>query len=284
MTKIAGVIIVYFPDFNKLIFNIDSYINNIERLFVVFNSPVKPEDINRLQSKYSKIQLIFNSENFGIAQVLNKTALQSLNLGYEWLLTMDQDSYFRDDLFFTTFLKNDTKNVAIYSPTPVTCSEIKIENSDDTEEVLGVITSGNLLNLKIWKKLGGFEEKLFIDEVDNDYCLKAVSNGFKIISFTNIPLIHELGRKKEASLLNKKYIITIHPPVRSYYIFRNNLYVFSKYKNVFPKFVRNRKIMLLKNFVKILLFSSERVENIRYIIRGIRDYFNNSYGPYKEHK
>ena len=34
------------------------------------------------------------------------------------------------------------------------------------------MTSGNLLNLKIAEKIGDFEEKLFIDEVDHDYCYR----------------------------------------------------------------------------------------------------------------
>ena len=284
MPKIAGVVIAYFPDLSKLIHNIDTYIDHIEQLFIVFNSPASDVVVNLLTTKYSTIQVIVNEKNIGIASALNQTALKAMNLGYDWLLTMDQDSYFQSDVFFKSFGRTNNKNIAIYSPMPVSSSDIKTEQPDEEEEILGVFTSGNLLNLPIWKTLGGFEEKLFIDEVDNDYCLKAVFDGFKIIMFKNIPLIHELGRNKEVSFLFKKYSVIAHPPIRAYYIFRNNLYMFSKYKKLFPEFVRARKIMLLKSFIKILLFSEERIENIRYIIRGIKDYSNNSYGPYKDGK
>lgn len=281
MAKIAGVVIAFFPNINKLIFNIDTYINHVEQLYIVFNSPVNADVVNRLQGKYSKIQLIINQENIGIAKALNQTAFISLNQGYEWLLTMDQDSYFQSDHFFTAFGRSKIQNAAIFCPTQVSALAPKCENSDISTEDLNVITSGNILNLAIWKTIGGFEEKLFIDEVDNDYCLKAVSSGFKIIRFINIPLIHELGQNKEVTFLFKKYTIITHPPVRAYYIFRNNLYIFSKYKTKFPEFVRSRKIMLLKVFIRILLFSTERFQNFRFIIRGINDYSRNSYGSYK---
>ena len=280
MTKIAGVVIAYYPDYKKLRLNLESYIENIEQLFIVFNSPVSLEDANSIVSGHQNIELIYNNDNLGIATALNQTVLKAVNLGFEWLLTMDQDSFFESDQFFSAFSKNSKNNVAIFSPNPELSTVSKDEDSDLAEEILCVITSGNLVNLKIWETIGGFEETLFIDEVDNDYCLKAVLNGFKILRFKNIPLIHELGQNKEVSFLFKKYTIIIHPPVRSYYIFRNNLYIFSRYKNKFPGFVRSRKTMLIKNFVKILLFSNERAQNVHFIIKGIRDYFRNVYGPY----
>jgi len=281
MAKIAGVVIVYFPDLEKLIFNIDSFINHIELLYIVYNSPENIENTNILNSKYSNIQLIFNNENIGVAATLNQTAQKALNIGYEWLLTMDQDSSFQSSDYFEAFGKSIIKDIAIFSPNPDISAYTRNGNTGLTEEVQCAITSGNLLNLVIWKMIGGFEEMLFIDEVDNDYCLKATSNGFKIIRFVNIPLVHELGQNKTVSFLLNKYTIIIHPPLRNYYIFRNNLYIFSKYKKEFPDFVKSRKIVLLKIFIKILLFSPERFKNCQYINKGFRDYFNNSFGCYK---
>jgi rhamnosyltransferase len=284
MIKIAGVVIAYFPDISKLIVNINTYIDYIELLYIVYNSPLTTDEIIKLQSTSSKIQLIINQENAGIASSLNQTAQKALSLGYEWLLTMDQDSCFQNNDYFKAFDRSNYKNVAIFCPTSDSSLEFNTNNIDETTEDLNVITSGNLLNLEIWKTLGGFEQKLFIDEVDNDYCLKANLNGFKIIRFINIPLVHELGQNKEVTFFFKKYTIIIHPPIRAYYIFRNNFYIFSKYKHLFPEFVKSRKIMLLKVFIKILLFSENRIQNCRYIYSGIKDYFHGSYGSYLSEK
>ena len=284
MIKIAGVVIAYFPDISKLIFNINTYIDHIEQLYIVYNSPLTTDEIIKLQSTSSKVQLIINQENAGIASSLNQTAQKALSLGYEWLLTMDQDSCFQNDDYFKAFGRSNFINVAIFCPTSDSSLEFNINNINETTEDLNVITSGNLLNLEIWKTLGGFEQKLFIDEVDNDYCLKANLKGFKIIRFINIPLVHELGQNKEVIFFFKKYTIITHPPIRTYYIFRNNFYIFSKYKYLFPEFVKSRKIMLLKVFIKILLFSENRIQNCRYIYSGIKDYFHGSYGSYLSEK
>ena len=281
MIKIAGVVIAYFPDIDKLKFNIGTYIHEIDRLYLVFNSPVSPDIIEIFDSERDKIHLIQNDGNIGVASALNLVAQKALNLGYEWLLTMDQDSCFTNDLFFKAFYEQPGKGKkAIYCPNSDLTAVTQSGNYGETENRIVTITSGNLLCLKIWESLGGFEEKLFIDEVDHDYCLKAVLNGYEIIRFKNIPLIHELGEKKEVNLGFKKMIIHIHTPVRYYYIFRNNFYIFNKYKNKFPEFIRSRKRILLNDFIKIVLFSSGKIQNFLFMIRGIRDYFWNVYGPY----
>ncbi len=279
MQKTAGVVIAFYPDIEKLVFNVSTFIRHIDILFIYFNSEVPKEDIKKLREVSPKIELIFNQENKGIAASLNLSALRALSLGYAWLLTMDQDSYFPVNTFFEMFGQQNCHRAAIFSPNSGLTAGSEEEKQELAEEVLHVITSGNLLNLEIWKTLGGFEEKLFIDEVDNDYCLRAVSMGYKIISFKNCPLVHELGKNKEVFFLFKKYTIITHSPIRAYYIFRNNFYMFNKYKKSFPAFVRLRKRILIKDFIKILLFSSERIRNFKYIYRGIRDYYKGIYGP-----
>ena len=286
---LAGVVIAYFPDVEKLSSNLKTYLDSLDHLFIIFNSPVSASDANRLTSLSPKIQPFYNDENAGIAGPLNQAAQQALDLGYEWLLTMDQDSWFLSDEFFKAFTNYpDKSTVAIFGPTVLTAAELEVIQSlpsadktpDETEDVLAIITSGNLLNLGIWKKTGGFEEKLFIDEVDNDYCLKAVSQGYRIVRMKNIHLVHALGHEREVTFLFQKKKIITHPPLRTYYIFRNNLYVFNKYKKIFPEFVRARKRILLKTFLKILFFSRERLSNLRCIQIGIRDYLQNTYGRY----
>ncbi len=279
MIKIAGVVIVYYPDIEKLKHNIKTYIDQVEKLFVFFNSPAESTHIEEL-SFSTKIEFIFNQENIGVAAALNRTAGQAIKLGYLWLLTMDQDSFFRSDTFFELFNRSNKDLVAICSPDPVPSDLFECINDVRIEEVLYVITSGNLLNLDIWKKIGGFEEKLFIDEVDHEYCLKAVSKGYKILKYKNIPLSHELGQEKEVSLVYRKFCILVHPPIRNYYIFRNNFYIFKKYRKEFPAFIKVRRKVLLKNLFKIVLFSPERIKNCVFIFYGIRDYYRGVYGSY----
>src|SRR5437016_4565785 len=59
------------------------------------------------------------------------------------------------------------------------------------QETEHLITSGSIINLAA--RTGGFDEHLFIDMVDIEYCYKSIAAGYKIIQFKNILLEHRLG-------------------------------------------------------------------------------------------
>jgi rhamnosyltransferase len=170
--------------------NIESYIDNMDNLIVVDNSSTKNENIyNILEQKYGeKIIYIENHDNLGIAKALNIGADKSLQMGCDWLLTMDQDSRF---INFSSYLSCfhslcNKNNIAIISQIHIEQEnqeifEISILCCNETDKKL-VMTSGNLINLNIFQSIGGFTEKLFIDEVDHDYCLRVQKYGCIVIS------------------------------------------------------------------------------------------------------
>lgn len=273
--RIVGVVVLYQTCINDFCINLCSYISNVDLLFVVLNSPV---DVSSLHG-YDKIVIIENPHNFGIAKALNQGAEMALNRGYEWLLTMDQDSSFENDIFFRAFAQADKTDVAIFSPNH---SIIRMNGAGDdyeeSESDLLVMTSGNIISLSAWKKIGGFEEKLFIDEVDHDYCLRAIQHGFRIIKYPNVYLNHKLGDLKEVKFLFAKFYISQHSPTRTYYIYRNNLYVFRKYFFSFPFLLFLRAKELIKEFLRIILFQTNRKKHLFSIIMGIRDFCRGNYG------
>ena len=52
------------------------------------------------------------------------------------------------------------------------------------------MTSGSFLNLKVYKEAGPFVDKLFIDYVDFEYCLRLKKKGFKIYKLNNTYMQH----------------------------------------------------------------------------------------------
>ncbi|MFV9510455.1 glycosyltransferase [Tepidibacillus sp. LV47] len=142
-----------------------------------------------------KILYIDNNGNQGIAHALNVGAKRANEEGYEWLLTMDQDSRFDPDMFkkYINCLNmiSNSKEIAIISPNYLT--NTKIETSCSFKEKLTTITSGSLLNLLLYTNIGGFNEKLFIDEVDHDYCLRANLKNYGVVELENIFMHHKLG-------------------------------------------------------------------------------------------
>ncbi len=201
---IMASVILYYPD-DRIISNISSYINGCQSLIVIDNSPNVNVHINRrIAALSSKIKIVENRENQGVAYALNQAIDVAFQDGCDWLLTMDQDSHFTSfEHYLKCIHKYPTKNdVAIFAPNIGSEANGKCCQHEERDIV---ITSGNLINLKHIKKIGYFEAKLFIDEIDHDFCLRCIEYGFKIIHFNHVQLNHKIGDKKEhTSLIFRK--------------------------------------------------------------------------------
>lgn len=276
--NIAGVVVLFNPPEN-IKENIGSYIDALDILYVVDNSENYDVDIIHELKKHNKINYISNGANLGIAKALNIGACNAIEQGHQWLLTMDQDSKFQDLSFFQCFnyLEN-VDTIAIISPYHFQNFNIDKEKMYYYEEVDVVMTSGNLLNLALFKKIGKFEEKLFIDEVDHDYCIRARLRGYRIVNFINIPLTHHFGIKKQIIRRGKLFEFTEHSAKRMYYITRNNFYVWKKYYKANPELIKSR----IKNFALlckyILFYEDKKVAKIGNMLRGCFDFMINKYG------
>ena len=94
MCKVAAIIVSYNPD-NNLLDSINLLINQVERIIIVDNGSEseKKKNIKLIRDiDKEKIEIIFNEENLGIATALNIGVRSALKQGYNWILTMDQDS------------------------------------------------------------------------------------------------------------------------------------------------------------------------------------------------
>ena len=142
--KIAGVVILYNPNEAAVIRNIESYIHFLDSLIVFDNSNCAEEFLKRVKDISNKIIFISNAQNEGIAKPLNK-ALELVAEKYNWLLTMDQDSYFEEkqgEEYFSGFkqLFYHSLNIAIVSPNHSLPKESVIADRN-YKEVIRAITS-----------------------------------------------------------------------------------------------------------------------------------------------
>ena len=278
--KINGVVVLYNPE-KSILENIHSYIDELEVLYIVDNSESKNNDLILELKKINKCQYIDNEGNKGIAHALNVGAKLAIENDADWLLTMDQDSKFMDDslnILLNYIKQNICKDIGILSPFHNITNNSNLAH--ETVEVDTVMTSGNLLNLKAYIEIGGFLEKLFIDYVDNEYCLRLKVNDFKILQVENVFLKHSLGAMKSKKLFGKTIYYTNHNYMRRYYITRNSLYVWNIYQKEFANYVKNDKKRNFINIVKILFLEKEKYIKFRSILCGIIDFYKNTFGKF----
>lgn len=280
MLHIAGVVILYYPD-AQVLTRIETYLNRLDILYIIDNSEKKTAYISSLL-RHHKVVYLHDNENKGISIRLNQAANLALQKGYNWLLTMDQDSYFSTNSvsqYFDCIENNEDKaHTAMFgvqflneSPESNTCSSI---------EVLRLITSGSMLNLNLFTLIGAFDEALFIDKVDDEYCLRAHLNHYKIIQFRNIHLHHHLGTityRRSLKSLNKTPRV-LHHPLRIYYMVRNYFYLRSKYNNLFKEYFKETKQELLNRIKNNFLYGKSKLQLLKYLYKGYADYLTGKMG------
>lgn len=269
--KLAGVVVLYNPN-EKIIENIDSYINYLDKLYIIDNSLVSNQNKFGI---YSNIEYIPNFKNEGIATALNEGAKKAIQEGYSYLLTMDQDSKFNEDSLkkMIDYICSDREKekVAVYSPfhkTALNNTPIDVL----IEKPLMVMTSGNIINLNVYEQIKGFKDWMFIDCVDFDYCLNARRNGYEIIQLNNVILEHELGDFEEKKLFGKKYLCDNHSAFRRYYIVRNSMYIIHEYSKDYIKACQSIKGDLKYGLFIVLMFEKDKFNKLKNMIKGYFDF------------
>lgn len=275
--KTIALIVTYNPNLLELKKNIEAIINQVNELIIIDNNSNNIDESEKIIKKYNKIFLIKNINNEGIAKAFNQGVKYAIQKGYKYLLTLDQDTTVPNNLIETyeqllSEIKED--NIAIICPN---LNDINLKCKSNTnksyEEVEECISSGSYINLKICKKIGYFDENMFIDWVDFEYCKRVRMYGYKIIRINNVEILHQVGRAEEVKFLWRKEIIYNHNSIRKYYYFRNRIYFAKKYNlTIYKNFSYFRN--LLKNFLLIFKEKENKIKKIISALKGIYDGIN----------
>ena len=270
--RLCGVVVWYNPGIQE-VNNIKSYLYKLDKLFVVDNSIKNNKSLLSRLDNALNVKYISNGDNVGIAKALNIGCKSAIEEGYDWILTMDQDSEFEYMMMekykanVETMIKNNN-HIAIFAPVT------DIIEGNKYGYVNRVITSGNILNLNAYETVDGFDDNLFIDEVDHDMCFKLIEGGYKIYQFTDIKLKHKLGDSKKVKILNRSFMAMNHNYIRKYYIVRNRCII----KNRYPEYTKQYLKVNIKDLLKVILVEDDKLRKIRYMIKGYIDYKKNKIG------
>lgn len=277
---ISSVTIWYNPS-SQDIESIKTYNSYFEKIYIIDNSSTNNCE---LAAQIENSVYVPNNNNLGIATALNIGCQKAMDDGFMWAMTMDQDSSWNKEVleqYLSAICKNTDETIKSFAPKhrnelKSVVGDIKYKLEEKKEESIlfpnKVMTSGNIINLLVWKKIGCFNESLFIDEVDHEFCYRLNHAGYKICEFQNIYMVHTLGHVQKTILPRP----CKHSGVRLYYIFRNMSYI----KKVFPQEFRAehyKKYMFFAVLQKCMEF---KLKDLRYIIQGIKDCKKNRFGKY----
>lgn len=284
MHKIAAGITVYEPDIERLKENVAAVLCQTDKVYIVDNASSDIGEFKAGIRDNERIVLIENDKNEGVAKALNQMCEAAVNDGFGWIILLDQDSLPQEDMISKFSRYIDFENVAIITPRYVDDNEPQVISSESLPEyelVDRCDTSASLVNLDVYRQVGGFDEDMFIDYVDFDYCTAVIKLGYSILRDNEAILRHRLGLAQEITFfmplgrifgikkLQKPMFTYNHSPLRTYYFVRNAKYYRYKHRDVVDKGLERKTVfrwMVLK-----LMFEKQRFKKLRAAIRGNRD-------------
>jgi rhamnosyltransferase len=283
--SVCAIIVAYFPD-DEFDTRIRELLPQLARIIIVDNTP--DDNVTaRLREKFqntAQIQLIANHANTGISVALNQGLEHALKSGYQWILTLDQDTQCYPDMVDTLL---SVSNACDWNPAVVGGNYLDPRNEGafvptrGTESFLEqktVITSGCLVDAAAAKAIGGFREDYFIDQVDHEFCLRMRARGHRVIISRKPVMNHSVGISGGASLPFLG-VLPNHPPLRKYYIARNTVVTVADYWRQEPAWCLRRLVRLLLGLGLMALLEEDRFGKVRAFTCGVADGLRRRMGP-----
>lgn len=282
----VGAVIVSYNGSYSILRTIEALVNQVGHIFIIDNGSDELT-VNLLhKAANEKISVSFNSKNQGIAHALNQGVRYAVKHNFKWILTMDQDSIAEENMVRILVecackYRKSGKYVS-FSPAIIYNYYDSLSSGNKAEDRYTVITSGNLIDTKVFEDIGYFEEKLFIDSVDFDFCLRLLSNNYKITRCHAARLFHALGSPVKYKVLGKEFVVWNHSASRKYYMTRNNIYILKKYIFKFPLFCLRKQIGMFTLFLLTIVFERNGHIKLKYMLKGLMDGICGNYGELLE--
>jgi len=274
--KICTIIVTYNPDMDSFSECIKSHLNSqSDSIVIVDNGSRNKSSIFQSIETYNQIKFVSLEDNEGIAYAQNVGIKLAIKEGFDFVLLFDQDTilptnYSRNIMKSYLAIHKTGEKIGVVGPNYVDTITKKYypqiifkglkfhsifpdKNSEEFTELSFIIASGSLINIDVLREVGLMDESLFIDSVDIEWCFRAAALGYKTFVANNIEVFHTIGDKRIKSLGRE---ISIHSPVRRYYISRNHLLL-----------LRNKTIPLgfkVRTLFNVLLGATVHVYDLKF--------------------
>jgi len=244
--------------------------------------------LSRIQEESGiKNRLIESSENLG-AHTSRDELFKRVNHEAQFILSIDDDVILPPNIFKGLLAVFDSDNKAgivgprtVYDDFPNETAHgagfvnwwigrYKDIDSGELEECDYVIGCCFLVKRDVINKLGGFDRDYYTSHGEIDFCLKAKKKGYKIIYQPSVIVKHKVEKGGTKSL------------ERTYYIFRNKLFVIKKNAPIPQKYISLFLYFLFwlpKSILdSIIRNKSLNFQEIRIILKAILDGWLNKGG------
>lgn len=287
----VAIVILYNPVFTTLLKLYQSVVYQVKSLVFVDNSQLRETQVaNREwieQLEDLRCYYLPMSDNLGIATAQNKGIEFAKTLDAQFVLLLDQDSALPDNMIVELLssyekLKNNHK-VAVVAPSfidektnhvlplnkyhGIFRKKVIPSQGDKFIEVSHLISSGSLISIEVFDKVGLMQDSLFIDYVDTEWCLRCVNMGYQLFVIPAIMMTHNMG-DGYVNIGNRQ--VVLHSDFRNYFTLRNMVYLIL-YGNVLLGFKITELIKLPFYLFLYTLLSKNKLKSFKIMLIGIKD-------------
>lgn len=189
------------------------------------------------------IEFLAHESNRGIAAALNTGIERARALGATHVLTVDQDTTlgigYVDAALATFSRARETRiGAAVVDAVNGVPSVATWTSPEGIALAPEAIQSGMLVSIACIDDVGGFDERLFIDSVDREFCHRIRNRGWGVAIADGTSIAHTIGRLERQ---HDGATYEWHEPFRQYYIARNGIVVARRFRKEEPEW---SKVML----------------------------------------
>lgn len=281
--------------FNPRILNLNLQFKNLQqqvhKIILIDNGSRNQTELQSLNT-HEKLHIILLTKNLGIAEAQNIGIKIAEEEGAGYVIFFDQDSL--PELNLVSKLLEISLNHEILDDRPniigpvsqdmrtgrksffLVKSLLGFKNQFCTDENRGIIqcnfliSSGTLIPIKVFKKIGTFRSDFFIDLVDTEFCIRATNAGINIYGVCETILYHNLGDSIKKIWFGRWREISIHSHIRNYYMSRNSIFMIFYIPMEILWKIRILKRVFYYFFFSIF-FSPPRFTRLFYFIKGMKD-------------
>lgn len=274
--KIVCIVALYHPN-TKELHEISRYIKYPDLTLLLDDSETSNQQlVTEYLSDFSdQYSYLWNEKNIGLCASVNRGIAYAIERKADWILLMNPDSAFETNIlaaFRKYIASHETENICALAP-QYNYDRHQRQPYRGTRLIKWANMSGTLLNTRLLKEIGSYDERLFIDGLDVEWCTRARKMGYRIIEIGEAVLYHHPAFTREFSVGNKVlFRYGWDKPERYYYQFRSYWYIIKKYHDI-----DSVKWFLIKLCKVILLFENKK-EYFEMFMKGVRDVKRENWG------
>ena len=296
-SMICAVVVTYDPD-DSSVDCIRSIVAECAHTLIVDNCSDEERRVGLRRLQTAKVTLLENTANSGVAAGFNLGIRAAAALNYRWFLLFDQDTRVFPHTLSELIPAHAQCSAelgprlgffgcgyysALVDGTTIRHKQRQEEGKAWTATDL-LITSGTLINLDNFKRIGDFREEFFIDHVDHDYSLRAQRMGFTIARSNARLMVHRLGAlryRRPWQALGAKKMLNYYAPLRRYYQLRNFLALARSYEAEFPSSIASLRRSLHREIGRSLRYETGPCRILISLFMALRDNRRRVSGKYK---